>query len=106
MIIYGWGRTTTKQYGPAMAMRCDNCNNETWYHFIRRRTWFTLFFIPIIPYSSKHLLVCQVCNAGIEMTGEKIEKARQLSALTQELFDKKIEPAQYQEQTRQLALLA
>jgi hypothetical protein len=29
-----------------------------------RRTWFTLFFIPIIPYAKVHYIQCPICGNG------------------------------------------
>ena len=28
-------------------------------------TWFTLFFIPVIPYEIKFFLTCPICQYGI-----------------------------------------
>jgi hypothetical protein len=106
MIIFGWGHTSSKHYGPTLAITCPNCNNDTWYHLVRHRTWFTLFFIPVIPYSSRHLLLCQVCSQQIKMTGDKLEKAKRLSELTRELFDKKISASEYQFEANNMQLLA
>lgn len=47
MFIFGWGHVTNKAFGATMAVRCPNCNNETWLELSRHRKWFTWFFIPI-----------------------------------------------------------
>ena len=72
MIIFGWGKVTNKKYGPTMVTKCPNCHNETWLQLYMYRKWFTLFFIPVIPYSTNHLLLCEVCSQGVELKGEKI----------------------------------
>jgi hypothetical protein len=83
VIIWGWGRTTVKDYGLAAHARCPHCNNEVDWHLIHRRVWFTLFFIPIIPYRSNFLLLCPICRNGIEISGQQIEAAkRQIAELT------------------------
>jgi hypothetical protein len=105
MIIFGWGKATNLQYGPTLGVTCPNCNNETWYHLLRRRLWFTLFFIPVIPYSSEYLLLCQVCSQGIKLTGDKIEKAKRLNELTQKLLNKEMSASEYQFETKNIKLL-
>ena len=95
MIIYGWGHTTKKLHGPTMAMTCPNCNNDTWFQLWRYRKWFTLFFIPLIPYSTTHFLSCGVCSQGMELKGDQLQQARQLNALTKGLFSEEISKDEY-----------
>jgi hypothetical protein len=60
-IIFGWGYTTTKNYGSTIPIKCTNCNNEVYYQFIKRTEWFTLFFIPIFPLKINDYLLCPIC---------------------------------------------
>ena len=62
MIIFGWGHRTTNDFGPTLALNCPNCKNDSWWHLVSYKTWFTLFFIPVIPYESEHLLLCEICS--------------------------------------------
>jgi hypothetical protein len=106
MIIFGWGKVTHNNYGPTMATKCPNCNNDTWLQLRRYRKWFTLFFIPVIPYSSKHLLLCEVCSQGLELKGEKIQSAKQLNELTQGLLSQTISKDEYWGKANKIELLA
>ena len=36
-------------------------------------TWFTLFFIPIIPYKRQYLLVCPICGQAQQVTREEFD---------------------------------
>lgn len=81
-VIFGWGRQTRKEFGPTIPITCPNCRNRAYMHLSRLRTWFTLFFIPVIPYESKHLLLCEVCSQGIELQRGEVEKALQLNQAT------------------------
>lgn len=74
MIIFGWGNTRTKDYGEAYPIYCENCQNEVFYHTSKIRDWFTLFFIPVIPYRKEYWLSCPVCGAGYEIEGRKKRK--------------------------------
>lgn len=62
MLIFGWGHRTTKQYGAFEQKNCSRCNNTKQWEYIHVRTWFTLFFIPIIPYESTYARICPVCG--------------------------------------------
>ena len=106
MIIFGWGKATNKQYGPTLALTCPNCNNDTWYHLLRHRLWLTLFFIPVIPYSSNHYLICPVCSKEMKLTRDQVDKARQMNALTGRLLEKEITESQYQFETKAIELFA
>lgn len=106
MIIFGWGHVTKKLYGPTMAIRCPTCNNDTWLQLYRYRKWFTLFFIPVIPYSSAHFLSCSVCSQGVELSDEQVERAQQLNALTIGLFNEEISKEDYWRQVDKIEVLA
>jgi hypothetical protein len=47
---------------------CGRCNNHTARQIVKLTTWLTLFFIPIIPYSRRYLLVCPICGQARELT--------------------------------------
>jgi hypothetical protein len=83
--IFGWGRRTKKNFGPALPVVCPNCGNRTWFNYLTQRTWFTLFFIPVIPYESKKFLLCPVCSRGVQLKGDQGNTARQLSVLALQL---------------------
>jgi hypothetical protein len=80
--LFGWGHQTTKDYGPAIPIVCPNCHNEGYWHLLHVRVWFTLFFIPLIPYESNHYLLCEICSRGMELSGEQVTKAKELSEAT------------------------
>jgi hypothetical protein len=40
------------------------------------RTWFTLFFIPVIPYSSKYCITCPNCGSYEELSKEEFERIK------------------------------
>jgi hypothetical protein len=106
MIILGWGRVTKKQYGPTMAIQCPNCGNDTWLQLYRYRKWFTLFFIPVFPYSSTHSLSCSVCSQGVELNGEQVRRAKHLNALTLGLFNEEISKEDYWTKAGKIEVLA
>ena len=105
MIIFGWGYVTEKDYGPTMAVRCPNCNNDAWWHLYLYRKWFTLFFIPVIPYESKHVLLCKVCSSGVELKREQVEQGQRLNELTYSFLSKQLRGTEYRHEADKLSLL-
>jgi hypothetical protein len=95
MIIFGWGRQTIKNYGFVFKNRCSNCNNEDYWHLLRIRTWFTLFFIPVIPYEEKYFLRCPVCEKGIYIENNKEQDLINLAEANMNLINKKITIEEY-----------
>lgn len=80
-LIFGWGTTTRKVYKTLLKIDlCPICKHEDKnYVFIREMTWFTLFFIPVIPYSIKHFLLCSNCANGFGLKDKRqIEEIKQV----------------------------
>ena len=62
MIIWGWGKVTRKTSLDLYFERsCNYCNSTEILEFMCVRTWFTLFFIPIIPYRKQYCITCPKC---------------------------------------------
>jgi zinc ribbon protein len=98
MIIFGFGRKTRKDHGAAFYNDCPNCKNRTFFHYIAIRVWFTLFFIPVIPYKSIHAYVCRVCSWGfpIKTTEERAEALRRVD-VTKRWAAKELTDEQYRQ---------
>ena len=75
-VIFGWGFTTNHVFGAVFPLLCPNCHNEQFWVLKRIRRWFTLFFIPIFPYESNHVLQCPICGVGREMSGIELKRAK------------------------------
>lgn len=76
MIIFGWGRTTKEFMGKVFEKMCPHCNKTDFWQLCIIRTWFTLFFIPVIPYKSMYCVTCPSCGSYIELTQEQFEKMK------------------------------
>ena len=96
MLIYGWGKTTKKDFGDTYPITCSNCGNETFLKLSRIKTWFTLFFIPIIPYRSKHYLSCKVCDRGFEVKRKLVKQAKDLNEQTKKFNNYEIGNEEYE----------
>lgn len=83
MIIIWGSRVMDKTLGySGIRYQCSNCNNASQYRIFRRRKWFTLFWIPIFPFSSEYYICCPICNFGQKISKEEAEK--QLAMTSQE----------------------
>lgn len=76
MIIWGWGKTTKKMIGGVMTRHCEYCNRTSVWQLCVIRTWFTLFFIPIIPYKKMYCVTCPGCGSYFELEKEKFEELK------------------------------
>ena len=55
----------------------------------------TLFFIPIIPYESKNLLLCPVCSSGIELSGDAVDEAHRLNKAARAFQENQIDEEEF-----------
>lgn len=76
-----WGsRSMDKTLGETeRTYQCQHCNNVSHYKIFKRSDWFTLFWIPIFPFSSKYYISCPICNFG-----SKLKKQDALDQLVKE----------------------
>jgi len=94
-IIFGWNNPTEKNYGATLPVKCPRCNNNVFMHLQHVKLWFTLFFIPIIPYESKYYLSCEICGCGKELVGDEIDHAKKLNETTTAFLNHSISKEQY-----------
>ena len=50
---------------------CPRCNGVHSFEILRIITWFTLFWIPLVPYSFKYFMRCPVCGEAASITKEQ-----------------------------------
>lgn len=94
--IFGWGRGTATDLGPTLPLTCPNCRNDTVWHFHEHKKWFTLFFLPVFPYDTKHVLLCPICSHGIQLRGNQLDQARRLNSAAQSYFADTMSEDQFQ----------
>lgn len=101
MIIFGWGGGKAKNHGPALAQTCPSCGRDGFLHYFTVTKWFRLYFIPIIPYSTRHFLACPVCTSGTELsTTADRQRVQALLTTTASLNSGLVGPDAYAEQVR------
>ncbi|MET4926939.1 zinc-ribbon domain-containing protein [Streptomyces sp. PSRA5] len=78
MIIFG-----TKGYIYQLAILtlvCGQCGNPSAHTLRKRVSKFTLFFVPLFPYSTKHYTQCTFCGVEHQVPNEQAEQLLAQSA--------------------------
>lgn len=101
-IFFGWGHTTKKVFGPVFKHMCSHCHNEEYWILTRVRVWFTLFFIPLIPYENKYHLTCPICEYGMTLNSEQISSFVPIAEVNQLLVDGQITIEEHQRRVHAL----
>lgn len=73
-IIFGWGRQTIRFIGYTAIRLCSDCGNASPWSVAHIRRWFTIFFIPVIPYESRYVAMCPVCRRGFELDAQEAQR--------------------------------
>lgn len=63
-LIFGFDHNNNTNYGTVQTQHCVNCNTSNNWELIKTSKYFTLFFIPILPQSTKYWHQCMECKQG------------------------------------------
>lgn len=77
-IIFG-NKLRSKEYGEAYLGYCPHCDNDVWWHAVKFRKWFHIYWIPLIPHSADRVLVCPICGSEAGLTKEQFATATELA---------------------------
>lgn len=69
MLIWGWRQYATRL--AVLTLVCGRCGNPAAHALHKLVTKFTLFFVPLIPLSTKHTLQCTWCGAETNLTKQQ-----------------------------------
>ena len=98
MIIFGTTEQKFKDLGTVFPSTCPTCNNLVYYHYIRSRQWFHIYFIPIFPDNTHHMILCPHCNCGFEIKNiRSIKILKEMIIGTSMFFSKKVNEEDYLE---------
>lgn len=67
LVIFGFGHQTFREDEFRNQEVCRHCNNTVRMLLTKKTNWFSLFFIPVIPYSTGYGKICPVCSRGIPL---------------------------------------
>ena len=78
MIIFGF-RSFVKTLA-MLTMVCGRCRNPAAHRLVQRSRWFTLFFIPVIPFSFTRYSTCTFCGATHKISKDDVQQMIDASA--------------------------
>lgn len=64
-ILFGT-RRMRRSLGTVMLL-CQHCQRPSAHAVFKLHTWFTLFFIPVFPFSVRYMTACPMCGAGTKI---------------------------------------
>ena len=79
MIILFGTRQRRTSLGVVMLL-CQHCQRPSAHAVFRVRSWFTLFFIPLFPISTKYGTACPMCGAGTRIDRTQAEHLESVAA--------------------------
>ncbi|MEY8522172.1 zinc ribbon domain-containing protein [Lachnospiraceae bacterium 38-10] len=85
LIIWGF-RDTDRELGTVDYLHCNRCNNDSNWRLQRTTSWFTLFFIPVIPYRRVYYVYCPICRWTTEIPkaeAKRIMERNEAATITQ-----------------------
>ncbi|HLG77484.1 MAG TPA: zinc-ribbon domain-containing protein, partial [Ktedonobacteraceae bacterium] len=72
MIIWGF-RSLNKVLGQVQYV-CQQCKQNSFHTVVRSRRWFTLFFIPIFPFTKSSISRCNICGIQTRMDNARADQ--------------------------------
>jgi hypothetical protein len=72
-----WGFRSTVAHLATLMLTCGACRTPAAHHVRRMRRWFTLFFIPVIPYKTVYFTTCTYCGVDLKLTQEEATRLEQ-----------------------------
>jgi len=94
-ILFGWGKVTRQVVGQMFEKTCGYCNQTHLWQLCKNRTWFTLFFIPVIPYKTRYAIACPNCGSYIQLTAEQFNKMKMDLNTASSMSDEAMEKIKY-----------
>jgi hypothetical protein len=71
MVIFGW-RRTMKELATVFA-QCRSCGMQGWQRIYRVISWFTLFFLPVLPLWVARKSFCNTCGRQWKLSKEEAD---------------------------------
>ena len=69
-----WGYRTRVAILATLTYICETCGVQAAHRVVRRRRWFTLFFIPVFPLGAdKHTDTCINCGRVLQLSKEQAD---------------------------------
>ncbi len=95
-MIFIFGISPKEQtIGPAEERICPRCNNQRFWILKKSSQWFSLFFIPLIPFGSKYFMQCPICGEAEFLSKEQFVAKEKDAELNNQLVHGTINEDEY-----------
>jgi hypothetical protein len=98
MVIFGFGPGKQEDLGEIAPSVCPNCHNQVFFHHVRSKKRFSLYFVPVVPYGTDDYLVCPICSRGLQISSAQLPYVRSMSSATASFRAGRLAEAQYMAQ--------
>lgn len=71
LVIFGFGHKKNEERELDFAEHCNRCNNSSRWKLHKISHWFSLFFIPLIPFKNEYWKSCPICRQGVKLNYDK-----------------------------------
>ena len=96
IFIFGF-EPREKTIGPVNERTCPKCNNKRFWLLKTAGNWFSLFFIPIIPYNKKYFVQCPICGESETVSTAQFEDLKKQAELNNEALADDLSADEYEE---------
>ncbi|MCW2804531.1 MAG: hypothetical protein QOF52_1436 [Propionibacteriaceae bacterium] len=69
------GLTSRDRLLLTLVFGCERCGRQAAHQLVKRVRRFTVFFIPLIPISTRYLDTCTACGRVVDVPREEAERA-------------------------------
>ncbi len=94
LLIFGM-RNRVHRHGACVAATCPRCHNEVVLEYAVVTRWFTLFFIPLIPFGRRRVLVCPICSWQRDVPAKSEPLALEMIGITASWKAQQLDDAEY-----------
>jgi len=98
MVIFGFGPGKQEDLGEIAPSVCPNCHNQVFFHHVRSKKRFSLYFVPVVPYGTDDYLVCPICSRGLQISSAQLPYVRSMSSAAASFRAGRIAEAPYMAQ--------
>jgi zinc-ribbon family len=98
MVIFGFGPGKQEDLGEIAPSVCPNCHNQVFFHHVRSKKRFSLYFVPVVPYGTDDYLVCPICSRGLQISSAQLPYVRSMSSAAVSFRAGRLAEAQYMAQ--------
>jgi zinc-ribbon family len=95
MVIFGFGPGKQEDLGEIAPSVCPNCHNQVFFHHVRSKKRFSLYFVPVVPYGTDDYLVCPICSRGLQISSAQLPYVRSMSSAAASFRAGRLAEAQY-----------